>query len=172
MVRSVGVAPSSSRVKALHVFTLLAGFERSKQVPHLVVPEAREREVEVRRRLKVGEEPGEELLVPGATDLVERQPEQPRLFHGDVEPGDRHARKAEPPGSHEALMAPDDGPILPSRQDRLDEAELAEAALQGVELVVRNASRVGRIGVEPIDRHLLDGEGGDRHDSYLFLISS
>ena len=51
-------------------------------------------------------------------------------------------------------MAADDGPILASGEDRLDEAELAQAALEGVELVLADPARVGGIGPEVVDRDL------------------
>jgi hypothetical protein len=52
------------KVEALHVLALLAYLQAPEQVPDLVLAEAREREVEVRRRLQVGQESSEELLVP------------------------------------------------------------------------------------------------------------
>ena len=96
--------------------------------------------------------------MPG--DPVESQAEEPGLLGADVEPRDGDRLEPEPPGRDEALVAADDGPILASGEDRLDEAELAEAAGQGVELVVADPARVGRIRTELIDRDVLDGEGG------------
>ena len=68
-------------VERLHVLALLAHFEAPEQVAHLVLAEAREREVDVGRGLQVSEETGQEGIVPGTGDLVERQPEEPSLLH-------------------------------------------------------------------------------------------
>ena len=70
-------------------------------------------------------------------------------------------REPEPTGRDEALVAADDGAVLPSGHHRLDEAELAEAALEGVELLLADAPRVGGIGTQVVDGDLLDGEGGE-----------
>src|SRR5450759_526312 len=148
-------------VEALHLFALLAGFERAQQLPDLVLPEAREREVELWGRPEIGEETREEGIVPGARDLVQREPEESGLVHADVEPGDGHAREAQPAGGDETLVAADDSLILPSGEHGLDEPELAEAALQGIELVLADPARVGGIGVQRLDRDVLDGEGGE-----------
>jgi hypothetical protein len=55
-------------------------------------------------------------------------------------------------------VAADDGLILSPGEDRLDEAELTKAALQGVELVLTDPPRVGGIGTEEVERDVLDGE--------------
>jgi hypothetical protein len=65
-----------------------------------------------------------------------------------------------PPRRDEALVAADDGAVLTAGQDGLDEPELAEAALEGVEIVVADPARVGGIGSELVDRDLLDDEVG------------
>ena len=60
-------------------------------------------------------------------------------------------------------MAADDDPILPAGQNRLDEAELAQAPFERVELVLADPPRVGRVRTEIVDGYLLDdqlGEGG------------
>jgi hypothetical protein len=53
----------------------------------------------------------------------------------------------------------DDGLVGPSRQHRLDEAELADAALEGVQLVLADPPRVRGVGAQLVDGNLLDGEG-------------
>jgi len=70
----------SLEVERLRSFAALADIQRSQQVRNLVLAEAREREVEVRRRLQVGQESSEELLVSRTRDLVEGEPEEPGLF--------------------------------------------------------------------------------------------
>jgi hypothetical protein len=61
-------------------------------------------------------------------------------------------------------VAADDRPVLAPGQDRLDEAELAEAPLKGVELGFVDPSGVRRVGPEVVERDVLDGEaGGGRH---------
>lgn len=57
-------------------------------------------------------------------------------------------------------MTADDHPVLTSHEHRLDEAELAQAALEGVELVVADPPGVRRVGSEVVDQDLLDDEGG------------
>src|SRR5450759_2167566 len=112
---------------ALPVLALLADFKLSEQVSDLVLTEAGEREIDVGRRLKVREQPGQELLVPGARDLVQGEPEEASLLDGDVGPGHGDAREPEPPRSNETLVAADDGPIISPGEDRLDEPGLAQA---------------------------------------------
>jgi hypothetical protein len=68
-------------VEALHVLALLADLQLAEQVSDLILIEPRKREVDVGRRLQIGDQTRQELLVPGAADLVERQPEESRLFH-------------------------------------------------------------------------------------------
>lgn len=51
-------------VERLGALALLRGLEAPEQVFHLVLAEAREREVEVGRRLEVSQETGEEGVVP------------------------------------------------------------------------------------------------------------
>ena len=154
-------------VEALRPFALLTGLETPEQVLDLALAEPREREVEVGRRPEISEEPGEEGVVPGPADLVERQAQEARLLHADIQPGDRDRGQPEPPCCHEALVATDDGSILPASEDRLDEAELAQAALECVELVLADPARVGGIWTELIDRDLVDGQrregGGETH---------
>jgi hypothetical protein len=58
-------------------------------------------------------------------------------------------------------VAADHSPILATGEDRLHEAELAEAAFEGVELVLADPPRVGRVRSEIVDRDLFDGERGE-----------
>ena len=58
-----------------------------------------------------------------------------------------------------SLVSTDDGSVITPRQDRLDEAELAQAPLEGVEFLLADPAGVGGIGVEWIDRNELDGDG-------------
>jgi hypothetical protein len=65
-------------------------------------------------------------------------------------------------------MSADDGGVLAPRHDGLDEAELADTPGESVELRVTDAPRVGRVGAEPVDRDLLDGQlglGGQHDDT-------
>ena len=61
-----------------------------------------------------------------------------------------------------STVAADDGLIVAASEHRLDEPELAQAALKRVELVLADPARVGRIWVEVVDRDLINGEGGER----------
>ena len=154
-------------VKRLGTLPPLADLEAAEQLLHLVLGEAREREVDVGRRLEVGEQPGEEGVVPGPRELVQGEPEEPGLLDRDVEPGHGHRRQPEAAGRDEALMTADDGGVLPSREDRRHEAERSQAPFEGVELVLGNPAGVPRVGAEAIDGDLFDGEGREcgRHGS-------
>jgi hypothetical protein len=138
---------------------LLADLELSEQVSDLVLAEAREGEVDIRHSLQVRDQTCEELFVPGAGDLVEREPEEARLFHGDVEPRHWHAREAQPAGRDQPLVTTDNRSVLAAGEHRLDEAELAKATLKSVELLLADPARVGGIRSELIDRNELDGDG-------------
>jgi hypothetical protein len=48
-------------------------------------------------------------------------------------------------------VAADDDAVLPPCEDRLDEAKLSEAALEGVELRVADPPGVGGIGAEVVE---------------------
>ena len=76
-------------IERFGAFTLLAGLDAPDRLLDCVFAETRQREVDVGRRLEVGEEPGQERLIPGPRDLVQGEAEEARLFHGDIEPGDR-----------------------------------------------------------------------------------
>jgi len=132
-------------VERLGTLAPLADLEAPEQLLHLVLAEAREREVDVGRRLEVGELTGKEGVVPGAGDLVEGEPKEACLLDRDVEPDDGHARQAEPSGSDEALMAANDGAVLAAGENGLDEAELPQAPLQGLEFVLADPAGVRRV---------------------------
>jgi hypothetical protein len=55
-------------------------------------------------------------------------------------------------------VATDDGVVLFTRENRLDEPELPDASLQGVEFLVADPPGVGRVRAELVDGDLLDGE--------------
>ena len=78
---------------------------------------------------------------------------------------DRHRLVAEAPRGEEALVAADDGLVLAPGEDRLDEAELAEAAGQRFELSVADPTGIGGVRSQVLDRDLLDGmrQRGDSH---------
>jgi hypothetical protein len=67
-------------VEALGALALLSGVEAAEEVAHLVIAEARQGQIERRPCLQVGEQAGEELLVPGSADPVEREAEDPGLL--------------------------------------------------------------------------------------------
>src|SRR5450759_4152619 len=89
------------------------------------------------------------------------------MVYGDGEPGDRHAREPEPAGCDETLVAADDGLIVAASEHRLDEPELAQAALKRVELVLADPPRVGGIGPEVVERDELDRERSRHGDCSL-----
>jgi hypothetical protein len=55
-------------------------------------------------------------------------------------------------------MAPDDRSIFTPSEHRLDEAELPEAALERIELVVADPPGVVGVGPEDVDRDGVDDE--------------
>jgi hypothetical protein len=59
-------------------------------------------------------------------------------------------------------VAADNGGVLPAGQHGLHEAPLAERSGEGFQLLVPDASRVGRIGVQGVDGYLVDVERGER----------
>ena len=61
-------------------------------------------------------------------------------------------------GGDETLVAADDDRVLPPCEDGLDEAPLAEAAGQRLELVLADSPGVRRVGTELVDRDLLDAQ--------------
>ena len=103
--------------------------------------------------------PREQLLVPGAGDLVEREPEGTATLGTDVEEDDRDGLEASTEGGRDALVATDDDAVRTTRDDGLDEGELVDAAPEGVEGGLVHATRVGRVGNEGGGRDELDGEG-------------
>jgi hypothetical protein len=141
------------------VLALLADFELSEQVSDLVLAEAREGEVDIRHSLQVRDQTCEELLVPRPADLVQRQPQEPCLFRGNVEPRHWDCGEPESAGRDEALVTTDNRSVSRRASTRLDEAELAQAPLEGVEFLLADPAGVGGIGVEWIDRNELDGDG-------------
>jgi hypothetical protein len=117
------------KIEALDPPGLLVGLQIPQQVWDFVLAKAREREVDLGTGLKVGQQPCEELFVPGAADLVEGEVQETRLLDRDVEVGHRDCFEAEPSGGDEALVAADDGVVFPPREHGLDEAPLPDAAL-------------------------------------------
>ena len=87
------------------------------------------------------------------------EPEEASLLNRDVRPADRHASQPEATGGDETLVATDDGSVITTDQHRLDEAELAETAFEGVELLLADPPRVGGIRAEIIDRNEFDCNG-------------
>jgi len=59
------------KIEVLGALLLLASLQTPQQISDLVFREPREGQVDLRAGLKVGQEAGEELLVPGPGDLVE-----------------------------------------------------------------------------------------------------
>ena len=58
-------------------------------------------------------------------------------------------------------MPADDGPVLAAGQNRLDEAELADAPLEGVKFLLADPAWVGGVRAEEVDGDLLDREGAE-----------
>ena len=137
---------------------LSLGVERLEERGDLVVVEARQREVNLRRGIQLGKEASEQLLVPRAGDLVEGQIQQPGLVARQIQKDHRHRGESEPAGGEETLVPADDGLVLASRDNGIDEAELADGAGERVQLGVGDASGVGWIGPQVVDRDVDDGE--------------
>jgi hypothetical protein len=60
----------------------------------------------------------------------------------------------------QGAMAADDGPILPSGEHGLHEAELAQGPLERVELVVADPAGVRGVRAQQVERDLLEGQRG------------
>jgi hypothetical protein len=114
-------------IKRLGPLASLPPVKTLEEASHLVLVAARQRDVDAVGGPEVGQEASKELLVPRASDPVQREPEDACLLDADVEPGDRDRCQAESPRRHEALVATDDHAVLAPGEDRLNEAELAEA---------------------------------------------
>ena len=99
-------------IERLGTLALLPGLQALEQIAHLVLVEAREGEVEIGRRLELGEQAGEELLVPRPRDLVQREPEESGLLRADVQPDDRDGSQSEPSCGKQPLVPP----MRPSRR--------------------------------------------------------
>ena len=76
----LGGLPGGVEVERLLTVSLLAGVQPLEQLGDLVVVEAGQGEVDVRRGVEVGEQPGQQLPIPIAADPVERDVEEPGLL--------------------------------------------------------------------------------------------
>ena len=135
-------------IEGLRPFALLTDLEAAQQIADLVFPKAGQGQIDRRSGSELGQEAGQESVVPGAADPIQRQSQDAGLLERNVEPADRDALQAQPAGCHQALVASDDRAIRSAGEDRLDKAELADAALQGVEFGITDPSGVGRIGTQ------------------------
>ena len=68
-------------IEALDLLALLADFERAQQILDLVLAEARQRQVDVGAGLQVGQQTGEESVIPGARDPIEREVQEACLLY-------------------------------------------------------------------------------------------
>jgi len=146
----------SVEVERLGTVALLRRIEAPQERPDLILAEARQADVDVRRLAEVGQESGEEGLVERATDPIEGESEDLGLGLGHVEEDCRDRRHPEPARADEALVASDDDPGGSPGDDRFDEAESPDAPGEGVEFVGADLAGVRRIGPEPIDRDEFD----------------
>ncbi len=116
--------------------------------------------VEARQRAQVLGQRGEQLsqlgYVPRSADLVERDVQCPGLLVGDVELDHGHALEADLLGGFKPLVPADDLAALPSHEDRVNEAERADAGDQRRHLLRRHRARVVRRRHEVRDGNLPD----------------
>ncbi len=110
---------------------------------------------------EVGEQPGQQLLVEVAGDLVEGHVQELGPLLGDVEEDDRHGLQPELPGGEQSLMTADHRLVFLPCDDRVDQSELLDAPRQGFKLSLRDMAGVGGIGLEVVDGHVGDGQGED-----------
>ena len=122
-------------VEAFHPLSLLTRIEGPEQLPHLVVREAGEGEIRL-SAVEVGQQVGEQLLVPLATDLVQGDVEQLGLLGREVDEDDRDGLVAQLPGSEEPLVAADHHLVIVTGDDWVDEPELPDAAGQRLQFGV------------------------------------
>ncbi len=151
----------SIEVECLRALALFARIETAQEGCDLVLAEAREPEIDTRRVLELSEEPGQELFVPAAGDLVEGQPEGPGFGRWQVDEDDRNAGQARPASGNEALVAGHDRPVEGGK-NRLDDAVVTDAPGQGVELVLVDPARVRWVWPELLDRDLAHLQRGCR----------
>ncbi|HEY5276227.1 MAG TPA: hypothetical protein VIK38_06780 [Coriobacteriia bacterium] len=72
-------------------------------------------------------------------------------------------------------MTTDHDAVILARYDRLDEAELAQAAFERAELVLADPAGVGGVEAEEVDRDLFDGDEAERragHATYHAKLAS
>ena len=143
-------------VKGLGAVALLAGVEGAEQPLDLVVAEAGDGHVDVRGRLEVREQPREQVFVPVAADAVERQVQEPGLFFREVEEHHRHRLEPEAARGDEPLVAADHAVVLAAGEDRVDEAELLDAAGERLQLGVADAAGIRGVVLQVADSDLLD----------------
>ena len=105
-------------IEGLGALPPVSGIDGTQEVAQLIFAEPGQ--VEINRTLELGEQVGQELLVPLAGDPVEGQAQEPALLGTDVEPDDRHRLEPEPSSRHEALMTTDDRGVVTTRQDGLN----------------------------------------------------
>ena len=138
---------SGVQIEVLWPLTLLAGVQGLEELRHLVLTKARERQVGT-GAIELGKHPGEQLLIPLAGDLVQGEVEQLGLFWRQVEEDIRYGFQSQLARRQQPLVSTDHYSVIVSGDDRVDEAELQDAAGERLELGVADTARVGRVGVE------------------------
>ena len=148
------------QVERFRPIPLLASVQALEQACELVLAEAGEPEVDLLHGGEVRQHPRQQLVVPVAGDLVQGQVEQARLLQGQIHVDHRDSLKAQLPRRDQALVAADDGAVLPPGDDGVDQAELLDAARERLQLLVRDPARVGWVGTQVADGDVLDAEFG------------
>ena len=146
-------------VERLGALAPLLDLRAAEEVRELILAEPRDAEVDPRHVLEIGEQTRQERFIPLTAGPVQGQPEKLPPLGADIEPGDRDELHTEATGSEQALVAADHDSIQSACEQGLDEAELADAARQRVELWPADVARVRGVGFEQVDRNLLDDEG-------------
>src|SRR5439155_11637362 len=117
-------------------------------------------DVEIRYFLELGQQTGEQLLLPRTRDSVQSQVEDFGLVRRDVEENDRNGGRAQAPGRQQPLVAADNRAVLTPGDDWVDQTEVLDASRESFQLAVGDPARIQPVRSELGDPYLLDGKTG------------
>jgi len=107
------ILPGRLQVEGLRPGSLVPRLKRLQELGDLVLAEAREADVQVGRLLQVGQQAGQELLVPVAGDLVQGQVQELGLLWREVDEHHRDGLQPQPARARWSVTssAIKDGPL-------------------------------------------------------------
>src|SRR5439155_21838237 len=115
-------------------------------------------DVEIRYFLELGQQTGEQLLLPRTRDPVQSQVEDFGLVRRDVEENDRNGGRAKAPGRQQPLVAADNRAVLTPGDDWVDQTEVLDASRESFQLAVGDPAWIEPVRLELANLHLRDGE--------------